>query len=328
MAVVLGVDGGGTATHVAVADEQGMLLGAATGGVSNWEDVGFEAAGAALRAAILEATQRAGVSVGDVDATTIGLAGVDWPSDEQRWSALPAALELGGRWEIVNDAFVALRAGANHPWGVAVIAGGGSVVAGRAPNGREARTLGLGPAYGDFGGMADIADEAVRAIGEAYIGLRPPTTLADRFVEAFAVEDVGALLERLSRTTPRIEGYGPLVFAAAAAGDGAARSIVERAGAALGAAAGLIARRLEIDDRAFDVVLAGSVLRGNDRVLRAALDRELRRAAPNATPVRLEVPPVVGAVLRALESVGEKPGGPQHLRLSMETMKALAYDFE
>ena len=58
MTVVLGVDGGGTKTHVLVADHSGALLGASTGGITNWEDVGIEAAGAALRAAVLEADCR------------------------------------------------------------------------------------------------------------------------------------------------------------------------------------------------------------------------------------------------------------------------------
>jgi len=327
MTVVLGVDGGGTKTHVLIADAAGALLGAATGGITNWEDVGVESAGAALRAAVLEATQSAGVSLGDIDSTTIGLAGVDWPSDLDRLGAIPESLGLGGRWEIVNDAFVALRAGANHPWGIAVIAGSGSVVAGRSPDGTEFRTLGLGTTFGDFGGAADIAIEAIRCVAEAYTGLSPATTMTERFMEAYGVPTTAALLEHLSRADPRTDHLAPLVLAAAAEGDGAAKGLVERAGSSLGTAAGLVARRLGIESQTFEVVLAGGVIRAGDRQMLMALDRELHRAAPSATAVRLEVPPVVGAALRALEAVGETPSGPEHLRLSMESMKILEYEF-
>jgi hypothetical protein len=69
------------------------------------------------------------------------------------------------------------------------------------------------------------------------------------------------------------------------------------------------------------------VLRAGCRTLEQALKKELRRSAPAAFPVRLEVPPVVGAALRALENIGTGPGGAEHLRLSMETMQALNYGF-
>jgi hypothetical protein len=59
-----------------------------------------------------------------------------------------------------------------------VIAGTGTVAAGRSPAGRTVRTLGLRRIYGDFGSATDVADEAVRAVADAYTGGRPATTLS------------------------------------------------------------------------------------------------------------------------------------------------------
>ncbi len=49
MSIVLGVDGGGSKTHAAVVDDDGALLGFATGGPSNWETVGLRGAADSLR---------------------------------------------------------------------------------------------------------------------------------------------------------------------------------------------------------------------------------------------------------------------------------------
>jgi N-acetylglucosamine kinase-like BadF-type ATPase len=324
---VLGLDGGGTKTHVVIADDEGGLLGAATGGASNWEDVGMEAAAGAIRAVVLEALQAAQVQPGSLDASVFGLAGYDWPSDLERLSTIPASLGLGGGQEIVNDAFVALRAGANHPWGIAVIAGTGSVTAGRNAAGEEFRTLGLGPLYGDFGGSTEIADEGLLAVAQAYTGLGPPTALTPAYIAALGRSGAADLLEHTSREQPVITRLANLVLEAADEGDAAARAIAERAGTTLGANAGLAARKLDMQESSFEVVLAGGVLRAGCRTLEQALKKELRRSAPSAFPVRLEVPPVVGAALRALENIGTGPGGAEHLRLSMETMQALHYGF-
>jgi N-acetylglucosamine kinase-like BadF-type ATPase len=324
---VLGLDGGGTKTHVVVADAEGALLGAATGGAGNWEDVGMEAAAGAIRAVVLEAVQNAGVEPAAVDGGVFGLAGNDWPADHERLAAIPASLGLGGAQEVVNDAFVALRAGANHPWGIAIVAGSGSVVAGRNEAGDEFRTLGLGPLFGDFGGAAEITDEGVLAIASAFTGLGPSTALSERFVEATDRASVADLLEFVIRQTPSIAHLASVVIDAADEGDAVARGIVEHAGTSLGANAGLVARKLQMQGQTFEVVLAGSVLRSGSRILEQALKKELRRSAPSAFPVRLEVPPVVGAALRALENLGLSPTGAEHLRLSMETMQVLNYGF-
>ena len=325
MTVVLGLDGGGTKTHAVLADHAGGLLGAASGSAANWEDVGLEAAAAAIRAVVREALQHAGLEASVVAAGVFGLAGNDWPSDLERLGAIPASLGLDGPQEVVNDAFVALRAGANHPWGIAVVAGSGSVVGGRNEAGDEYRTLGLGPVFGDFGGAAEIADEGVRAVAEAFTGLGPATSLSERFVREMERTSVADLLEFLSRRIPPTAHLAPVVLRAADDGDAVARGIAERAGHALGANAGLVARKLGMQEQSFEVVLAGGVLRGANRILEQALKKELRRSAPAAFPVRLEVPPVVGAALRAMENLGLEPTGAEHLRLSMESMQALNY---
>jgi N-acetylglucosamine kinase-like BadF-type ATPase len=77
----------------------------------------------------------------------------------------------------MNDSFAALRAGTDDRFGVVIVAGNGSVVAGRNAEGVEYRSLGLGRLYGDFGSETDISESAITAVAEAFTGLGPPTSL-------------------------------------------------------------------------------------------------------------------------------------------------------
>jgi hypothetical protein len=144
MKVVVGVDGGGTKTDAVVADTTGAFLGLGRGGPSNWEDVGLGGAGAAFRVATGEALSAAGATPEDVAHSVFGLAGVDWPGDVDRLAFAIDPLGLAGGRSVVNDSEIVRRAGTDSRAAVTVVAGGGSVVAGRNARGETFRTVGLG----------------------------------------------------------------------------------------------------------------------------------------------------------------------------------------
>ncbi len=313
--VVLGVDGGGSKTHAMVADGSGRALGFATSDRSNWEDTGLDGARIALEKAITGALAAAEVAPGELAASAFGLAGLDWDDDRPMLAALLDPLGLGGPSLLDNDSFIALRAGTSEPFGVVVIAGTGTVAAGRDRAGRTFRTLGLGPMYGDFGSATDVAEEGVRAVAEAWTGSGPATSLTELLPPLAGCDSPEELLRRLSRGAIPLPRAAPLVLREAAAGDQACRAIVVQAGTALGAAAALVARRLGIQGDAFDVVMAGGLFRGRSRLLETALAAALHRVAPRARPVRLACEPVVGAVLEALRLAGVEPSPEVRRRL-------------
>jgi N-acetylglucosamine kinase-like BadF-type ATPase len=186
-----------------------------------------------------------------------------------------------------------------------VIAGTGTTVAGRNRSGEEARTLGMGYPFGDFGGAGDIVRAAVYAIATAYTGRGTPTALSDRFMALTASGSAGELLERVARGSLELDAaMAPQVLDVAQGGDEVARGIVTRAGRELGENAVAVIRRLGLEGETFDVVLAGGVLRaGNWRML-DALEQVVRRAAPLANLTPLTIPPVVGAVVLAFDVAG------------------------
>ena len=316
MTLVLGVDGGGSKTHAMVADERGVTLGFASSGRSNWEDAGLAGARSALEEAIMGALAAADARPADLAASAFGLAGLDWDDDRPMLAALLDPLGLGGPRRLDNDSFIALRAGTSRPFGVVVIAGTGTVAAGRDPAGRTFRTFGLGPMYGDFGSATEVAEEAVHAVADAYTGRGPATTLSELLPPLAGSSSPVELLQRLSRGAIRMPSAAPLVLQEAEAGDPACRAIVIRAGTELGESAALVARRLGMEGDAFELVMAGGLFRGGSRLLEATLTGVLHRVAPRSAPVRLACKPVVGAAIEALELAGVAAGPEVRERLS------------
>jgi N-acetylglucosamine kinase-like BadF-type ATPase len=304
----VGVDAGGTKTHALVADESGEVLGVGRAGTGNWEGVGLDGALAALRQAVGEALTAARTSPREVTAAGYGLAGLDWPSDEARLRPLVDELGLSGPSVLVNDTFVALRAGAREPWGVVIVAGTGTTVAGRNRRGEMARTPGLGYPFDDWGSAPDLAQAALHAVARAYTGRGPATALSDRLVRLVGAADVADLLEGVSRWRynlfPLVADVVQALMEEADGGDGPAREILLRAGRELGGGAVVVIRRLGMEDEEFDLVLAGGLFRSASPLLLDALRGTVQAVAPGARPVRLDVPPVVGGVLLAMDAVG------------------------
>jgi N-acetylglucosamine kinase-like BadF-type ATPase len=303
MTIVLAVDGGGSKTHLAICDESGAVLGAATAGPANWETVGLRGAADTIGDALEKALTASGLRRDQIEAAAFGLAGVDWPSDVDRLSTALASLRLTCPTTIVNDSFIALRAGAQAPWGVVVIAGTGTVVAGRNRAGETFRTLGLGRLLGDDGSASDVAEQVVRAVARAYVGRAPATSLTEGLRALMGAGSVEEMLEEYSRGGEPELDAAPLALEQAARGDPVAVGIIEWAAGELGGAAATVAGRLGMDGEPYELVLSGGLFRGGGELLETLISR----AVPTALLTRLEVPPVSGAVLMALELIGGRP---------------------
>jgi N-acetylglucosamine kinase-like BadF-type ATPase len=297
---VIGVDGGGTKTDVQVADADGRVLGSASVGCTNHETVGLESAMAELRRGVEVALAAADRSVDDVAAAVFGLAGVDWPSDERTIAASIAEFGLAGRCRVVNDAFVALRAGTTSGWGIVSSVGTGAVVAGVDRAGTCVRTMAVG--WGEPCGSSSLVADALHAIAAAHHHTGPPTILTERFLEALGIDGVLAMFEAISRGALRIGGrHAPLVSAAADEGDAVAGRIVDQSAAQHAAMVVGVAERLSMLDDDFELVMSGGVHRGAARFAARFCEAVLVRC-PRAVMLPLARPPVEGAVLLALDA--------------------------
>jgi glucosamine kinase len=312
--LVLGGDLGGTSTRILVAGTDGRECGRGTAGAGNpiSHPAGAAAAlGDALRTAL------AGVDPGRVRASVIGLAGV---------SALrtpPVAARFGRVWAEAGltcdpgyapDLEVAFAAGTPEPDGSVLVAGTGAT-AGAVVDHRLARTAdGHGWLLGDDGSGFWLGREAVRAALHSIDAGEPPGRLVGAVLRELdpagpgdqgppAPGERGADPRRdrviravHSRPGVELSALAPLVSAAYRDGDPQARSIVERAAAALLATLG----RIRDPGETTPIVLAGSLTSDTSPV-----GSTLRRLLPGrfAGPVRPARSGVGGAAWLALAAL-------------------------
>lgn len=305
---VLAVDGGGTKTEGVLADRAGVVVARKVTGPSNYQAVGAQAALEVWAGLLLALLEKAGADVTDLAAAGFGLSGWDRPRDEQNIRALVERLDLPCPLWLDNDTYLILRAGTPDGVGVGLVSGTGANCAGENAAGLKHRVAGLGPEFGDLGGGSDIGVRGLQAAFRSIDGRGPSTSLVERIVARFKLERLDDIVDytmadsRASWSTTLIT---PLVFDAAAEGDGPALGILDWAGRELGNAARAVARPLFAPDEVFPVVMGGSVLqRGSVDRMRDALIEDVRTEFPNAQPVRLQARPVEGAVRAALALVG------------------------
>lgn len=300
---VLGVDGGATKTDAVVMSADGRVLGSGRAGGSNWENAGLDEAVSAVALAVGQALDGAGCAPRDIAAAAFALAGVDWPGDDARLAEALAALGLGGRQVVTNDAFAALRAGASGPVGCVSSAGTGAVAAGRNEAGETARTMAEG--FGELGGAGDIVERAIWACARMREWSGPETALAGLLCQALGVRDLDDLFESIKR-----RGLAPsadlarLVLTAAADGDAVACALLAEQGASLADEVLGVARRLRMIDTAFELVIAGSVHLAGSPSLDEAFAARIAEAAPAAHIVPLRERAVIGAGRLALDLAG------------------------
>ena len=296
---VLGIDAGGTKTVCLLADEQGTVLSEARGPGANLHVSGELAVEKVLHAVMESAIgDRAVVP----SAICLGIAGVDRQNEAHTVGAIMRRIGHKSRVLVVNDALIALVAGAKDAPGVVVIAGTGSIVYGRNAAGEAARAGGWGHMIGDEGSGYWIGREALAAVMRAGDGRGPATALTADVLAHFEIADVSHLPKIVyDRELPRVNvaALGPLVERVAAQGDAAAAGILERAAEELALAARSVATRLEMRGDAFTFHLAGGVFRAVPW-LGAELPRRLVEIAPRCHVRILEEEPAVGAVWLAL----------------------------
>ena len=104
----------------------------------------------------------------------------------------------------------------------------------------------------------------------------------------------------------RISSLAPLVFDEAAAGDAVARGIIDRLADELSSMAASLIRRLHMTRLDVEVVLAGGVFRNDEPGFYGRLDDGVRKAAARAQIIKLDAPPVAGALLLGMDELARR----------------------
>ena len=301
MRYFLGVDVGGTKTHALIADENGKALGFGTDGAGNWQSVGFDGLQKVVSATIHQALNSADLHINQISGAGFGIAGYDWPSQFQAHLDAISSIGLNCPIELTNDSIIGLMAGAAQGWGLVLIAGTGNNCRGRDRNQREARITGEGIRFGEFGGANEIVIKAIHAVAYEWSMRGPKTILSEMFIKLVNAKNLNDLIEGIDmeRYQPN-PAWAPMVFEAAYLGDPVAKELITWSAHELGESACGVIRQLGIEREEFEIVMAGSVFDGGNLYIEP-LRRTIRKLAPQAKMIKLEVPPVVGGVILAMQ---------------------------
>lgn len=296
---VMGIDAGGTKTVCLLADERGRVIAESRGGGANLQAVGELEVEKVLHRVMEEA-------IGDADirpeAICLGIAGVDREEDAEAVRGIMRRIGFKTRTLVVNDALIALVAGAGDHPGVVVVAGTGSIAYGRNSAGQAARAGGWGYLLGDEGGGFWIGRSALVAVVRQHDGRGPETLLTELVLGEMRLANPTELIHAVYvRGLHRyaIASIAPVVQRAMDEGDAVATEIITRAGVELSSAAASVITRLGMRGDVFPVVLSGGVFRGVPSLVPLMATR-IAEVAPRSDVRRLEAEPARGAVTLAL----------------------------
>ncbi len=297
----LGVDIGSSKSHAIIADETGKIHGFGEGGPGNHEVVGYAGLEATLKLVTDKALSSSGLAREHIVGAGFGVSGYDWPSERTPTMSAISSLGLSAHLELVNDTLLGLIAGTEDGWGIAVVAGSGENCWGRDPRGRIGRMTGSGSSMGEYGGASTIAEKTIHVVSKAWSQRGPPTSLTQVLLETTGALDIEDLIEGLTQDRYQVSAeIAPDVFHAAEEEDTVALEVVQWAGEQLGSMVIGVVRQLNFQDEIFDVVEMGGVFNAG-KLLTDPFHNTVLKEAPGARFVPLKVPPVIGAVLLAME---------------------------
>jgi N-acetylglucosamine kinase-like BadF-type ATPase len=302
----LGVDGGGTKTHIAIIGNDRQIVCEGYAGASNPLRVGVEPAVSNIIAAINSACDAVDKNRGDIVSATLGLAGVR-RADLRQIIRERIVERLGvKKVQVFTDAEIALHGiGANKP-GLVIIAGTGSVCIGQNAKGEKFSAGGWGPLAGDEGGGAGIALNALHKIAKASDGRGEPTKLSDIAVDYFRagrIENLSVAIYAPQVDNARIAGFARFVGEAASKGDQVAVEILREAGFELGTAACAVIKNLRLQRTKVPIGLVGSVFQSGSLVTNSLL-QAVHAIAPKAYLLDKIIIPAHSAAQMAFEYNG------------------------
>jgi N-acetylglucosamine kinase-like BadF-type ATPase len=304
MKYFLGMDVGSSKTHVLIVDEKGQCAGFGKSGGGNHQVVGYDGLTCVLQEAFTMALQMCGVEKTQIAGAGFGVAGYDFPSDREEHLMAISTLGLTCPLEVVNDGVNGLLAGATHGIGVNVTAGSSNNCRGRSKDGKEGRIVGNGGTFGEYGGGFEIVQRGLQMVNHAWIKRIPPTALTRIYLDATNAKSEMDLMEGLSNRQYHLFPFLAMqIIEAARNGDNAAQEIARWAGRELGWLAVSVARQIGMENEEVEIIQSGSVFDAGEIILNPMREVVLKHC-PYARLIRLEGPPVVGAVILGMEQAG------------------------
>ena len=292
---VIGIDGGGTKTRLAVCAPDGTLLRRETLGAFNLSAIGEDG--------FRRRTEEILALCGDMrgcGAICVGGAGVSGAAAGEILRAELAAHGFAGKLLLCGDHEIAL-AGAMQTPGCVLIAGTGSVCYGKNAAGETFRCGGGGHIIDDPGSGYTLGRDALAAALRTEDGRLSENALHAAVMDAVGGHDIQGIFDFVyfsRRGKSDIAALAPLVLRCAGQGDAVSLAILRRGAAELARLVSAVTGRLGLE-KTSPCALAGGLLAENNIYRRTVCEA----LAPFCRPAEPEHGALFGAVQLALAAV-------------------------
>lgn len=312
MGYVMGVDAGGTKSHLVLMDLQGNPTGSAVWGTLNHEMMpdSFPQFARELSSFVHAGLAPLNLTTADIDCAVFGVAGAD--TEEQHAIIGGIIKDLGfPNWHLYNDAFLGIPAGSPDGTGICAINGTGATLAGIDAKGRRMQIGGIGAFSDDRAGAGQLGRYVLSAVYTSLFRSGRQTALAGRLFDILGIQDkadyVEALTQKIAKEQLDIAQLNRLLFECGEKGDEVSLAILYDSAENYSGAIRCMVKELEFpEDEEVHVTLAGSVfVKERSPLLRDMLMHITQEAMPEQcfSFTVLDIPPVGGAVLWGFEKL-------------------------
>jgi N-acetylglucosamine kinase len=297
---VVGVDGGATKT-VALIGARTRVLGRGESGSSNYHNIGTDAAGKAIKAAVENAKKQARLPIARrVEVAVVALAAIDSAEGVRIAQGFVRGANLARKAFVIHDSVSALYAATRGKPGIIVNSGTGSFAAGINGAGEYVRVGGWGYLIDDTGSAFDIGMKAITLGFRMTDGRTPRTGLMVILKNRVGARRFDEILDMIYSHRIGVEEIAELApsVSKAARKDKACRQILMEAGSSLAELACTTATRLKLTDTSFPLAMVGGGFRSGQHFVGPFTSR-VRDECPRARFLRLRDEPARGAYLIA-----------------------------
>lgn len=306
---VIGVDIGATKSHLALFDTAGTLVDLGSWGPLNHEVLpgSFAQFEEEFGQFVRGVLSKNGVTIEQVANAVLGVAGVDTAQQHEIISKIVTKLRFQ-KFTLVNDAFLGVFAGNPAGTGICAINGTGCTLAGINREGRTFQIGGVGFVSADYGGGDFLGEKVVSAVYSELFRRGAPTCMTAALFKKFGISDkydfVDKINGKIADGTFDPGSCSRILFEAVREKDQTAAAILRECAESYAAGISRMIEELNFSpDEAMNIVFAGSIfVKGEDPFLLDTLQAKIKSDNPafNFKMTLLRVPPVAGAVIRAL----------------------------
>jgi N-acetylglucosamine kinase-like BadF-type ATPase len=310
---VIGIDIGGSKSHLALFDTDGNFID-----LGHWGGLNHEALEGSFgqfedefKQFVMQNLSRNGVTMKQVVFSALGVAGAD---TKKQHIIISDIFKKSGfeKFTLANDAFMGIPAGSRTGTGICAINGTGCTLAGLNGNGEMLQIGGIGSITADKGGGIYFGERMVSAVYCELFRKGEPTVMTSLLFEKLGITSkydfTEKVCEKIANGTFAISRSSQIMFEAVRLNDKVASDIFREIAASYANGISCMIEELRFPpEEELYIVLAGSVfVKGEHPFLIDSLKEKISNDNPGRRIIYnlLNVPNVAGAVLWALNSLG------------------------